>query len=278
VSPSSAGARALPRGGLRMRRRAKADDTAGWPRRRPSWRRLRRLPRASHGVAHEARWPSHWPWWCVMRRGHFNPAQRRDRRGRWTSGAGSAGAAAAGAAIGGALGSKAARRRIVPGSIKNESFIGTSADGKFHGAKLGAVYTAPGGREILAKGILGVSRKPTAKNKVHASPGKSGANVTVKPAQAKRTKSRGKPTAGKMHTQSAGSKVPTGTTRRKKRAGPARASSAGRKVRRKRGFRARGETSGSGRSTTSQRLRAGALARPPARLQGIHTLDLSRVP
>lgn len=36
-------------------------------------------------------------------------------------------------------GSKAARRRIVPGSIKNESYIGTSADGKFHGAKLGAI-------------------------------------------------------------------------------------------------------------------------------------------
>ena len=165
-----------------------------------------------------------------MRRGHFNPSQRRDRRGRWTSGAGSAGAAAAGAAIGGALGSKAARRRIVPGSIKNESFIGTSADGKFHGAKLGAVYTAPGGREILAKGILGVSRKPTAKNKVHASPGKSGANVTVKPARGKPT--AGKPTAGKMHTQSAGSGVPTGTTGRKKRAGSARSASAGRKVRR----------------------------------------------
>jgi len=164
-----------------------------------------------------------------MKRRSFNPSQRRDRRGRWTSGAGGA---AAGAAIGGALGSKAARRRIVPGSIKNESFIGTSADGKFHGAKLGAVYTAPGGREVLVKGILGVSQKPTAKNKVHVSPGKNGVNVTVNPAQAKRTKTRGKPTAAKMHTQSAGSKVPTGTTGRKKRAGSARASSAGRKVRR----------------------------------------------
>jgi len=67
---------------------------------------------------------------------------------------------------------------------------------------------------------------------VHVSPGKNGVNVTVNPAQAKRTKTRGKPTAAKMHTQSAGSKVPTGTTGRKKRAGSARASSAGRKVRR----------------------------------------------
>ncbi len=163
-----------------------------------------------------------------MRRGHFNPSQRRDRFGRWTSGAGGA---AAGAAIGGALGSKAARRRIVPGSIKNESFIGTSADGKFHGAKIGAIYTAPGGREVLVKGIIGVSQKPDAKNKVHVAPGKNGANVTVTPARAKRTQSRGKPTAGKMHNQSAGSKIPTGTTGRRKRAGPARsASAAGRKV------------------------------------------------
>jgi hypothetical protein len=162
-----------------------------------------------------------------MRRGHFNPSQRRDRRGRWTSGAGGA---AAGAAIGGALGSKAARRRIVPGSIKNESYIGTSADGKFHGAKIGAVYTALGGREVLVKGIIGVSQKPTAKNKVHVSPGKNGVNVTVDPAQAKRTQSRGKPTAGKMHTQSAGSKVPTETTGRKRRASRSRSASAGRKV------------------------------------------------
>ncbi len=163
-----------------------------------------------------------------MRRGHFNPSQRRDRRGRWTSGAGGA----VGAAIGGALASKAARRRIVPGSIKNESFIGTSADGKFHGAKIGAVYTAPGGREVLVKGIIGVSQKPDAKNKVHVSPGKNGVNVTVNPAQAKRKQSRGKPTAGKMHTQSAGSKVSTGTTGRNRRATPARSASAGRKVRR----------------------------------------------
>jgi len=163
-----------------------------------------------------------------MRRGHFNPSQRRDRRGRWTSGAGGA----AGAAIGGALGSKAARRRIVPGSIKNESFIGTSADGKFHGAKIGAVYTAPGGREVLVKGIIGVSQKPDAKNKVHVSPAKNGVNVTVNPAQAKRTQSRGKPTAGKMHNQSAGSKIGRASSGAKARAGSARSASAGRKVRR----------------------------------------------
>ncbi len=167
-----------------------------------------------------------------MRRGHFNPSQRRDRRGRWTSGASGAGGAAAGAAIGGVLGSKAARRRIVPGSIKNESYIGTSADGKFHGAKLGAIYTAPGGREVLVKGIIGVSQKPTAKNKVHVSPGKSGVNVTVNPARAKRTKSRGKPTAAKMHTQPAGSKIGRATPARKRRAAPASSASAGRKVRR----------------------------------------------
>jgi len=255
VSPSIPGDRVVPRRGLRMRRRAKAvADTGGWLHRStcrplswrpshgysvgkqsstssepPSWRRLRWLPRVSHGAPHEAHWPSYWPTGWLMRRGHFNPSQRRDRGGRWTSGAGGA---AAGAAIGGALGSKAARRRIVPGSIKNESFIGTSADGKFHGAKLGAVYTAPGGREVLVKGIIGVSQKPTAKNKVHASPGKSGANVTVNPTQAKRTKSRGKPTAGKMQPKSAASKVSTGTTGRKKRATPARSASAGRKVRR----------------------------------------------
>ncbi len=163
-----------------------------------------------------------------MRRGRFNPSQRRDRRGRWTSGAGGA---AAGAAIGGALASKAARRRIVPGSIKNESYIGTSADGKFHGAKIGAVYTAPGGREVLVKGIIGVSQKPDAKNKVHVNPAKNGVNVTVNPARAKRTQSRGKPTAAKMHPKSAASKVPTGTTGRKKRATRSRANSAaGRKV------------------------------------------------
>jgi len=157
---------------------------------------------------------------------------KRDVLGRFARVNGAVGGAAAGAAIGGALGSKAARRRILPGSIKSESYIGTSADGKFHRAKLGAIYTAPGGREVLVKGIIGVSQKPDAENKVHVSPGKSGSNVTVNPAQAKRTKSRGKPTAGKTHTQSAGSKVSTGTTGRSRRATPARSASAGRKVRR----------------------------------------------
>jgi len=126
-------------------------------------------------------------------------AYKRDALGRFARVNGAVGGSAAGAAIGGALGSKAARRRIVPGSIKNESFIGTSADGKFHGAKLGAVYTAPGGREVLVKGIIGVSQKPT---------------------------------AGKM-PQSAGSPVSAGTTGRKARAGPARSATAGRKVRRR---------------------------------------------
>jgi len=145
---------------------------------------------------------------------------KRDALGRFARVNGAVGGAAAGAAIGGALGSKAARRRIVPGSIKNESFVGTSADGKFHGAKVGAVYTAPGGREVLVKGILGISQKPTAKNKVHVAPGKSGFNVTVKNA---------KP-AGKQR-QSAGSKVSVGTSARKARATRSRASTAGRKVR-----------------------------------------------
>jgi len=181
----------------------------------PTSRRLRRLRAV---VAHEARALQPFP-----TAGLSWPVDRWSR-GAW--------GAAAGAAIGGALGSKAARRRIVPGSIKNESYVGTSADGKFHGAKIGAIYTAPGGREVLVKGIIGVSQKPTAKNKVHVAPAKNGVNVTVKPAQAKRTQTRGKPTAGKMHTQSAGSKVPTGTTGRRKRADLASSASAGRKVRR----------------------------------------------
>lgn len=146
-------------------------------------------------------------------------AYKRDALGRFARVNGAVGGSAAGAAIGGALGSKAARRRIVPGSIKNESFIGTSADGKFHGAKLGAVYTAPGGREVLVKGIIGVSQKPDAKNKVRVAPANDGFNVNIRKA---------KP-AGKQR-QSAGSKVSAGTSARKVRATRSRASTAGRKV------------------------------------------------
>ncbi len=87
---------------------------------------------------------------------------KRDRLGRF---AGSAAGAAAGAAVGGALGSKRVRARYIAGSLKSESHIGTSADGKFTGAKLGARYTAPGGREVVVKGIIGISTpkqsKPT---------------------------------------------------------------------------------------------------------------------
>lgn len=89
---------------------------------------------------------------------------KRDRLGRFASGAGGAVAgAAAGAAVGGVLGSKQARRRYIPGSLKAESHVGTSADGKFTGAKIGARYTAPGGREVVVKGIIGVSTPKTSK-------------------------------------------------------------------------------------------------------------------
>ena len=86
---------------------------------------------------------------------------KRDSLGRFASSGGSVAGAAAGAAIGGALGSKAARRRVVPGSVKSESFVGTSKDG-FTGVKLGARYNAPGGRQVVVKGIVGV-RNPTVK-------------------------------------------------------------------------------------------------------------------
>ncbi|MFC9790857.1 hypothetical protein [Rhodococcus sp. NPDC127528] len=98
-------------------------------------------------------------------RGGFLMARRksykRDALGRFAETAGGPLAgAAAGAAVGGLLGSKTARKRLVAGSIPRESFIGTTKDGKWTGAKIGARYQAPGGREVLVKGIVGVSRKP----------------------------------------------------------------------------------------------------------------------
>lgn len=85
--------------------------------------------------------------------------QPRDPHGRWASAGGLAGAAA-GAAVGGALGSRAARRRLVPGSVRAESHLGTTRDGKWTGAKVGARYHAPGGRQVVVKAIVGVSRAP----------------------------------------------------------------------------------------------------------------------
>lgn len=85
---------------------------------------------------------------------------KRDALGRFAStGGGAAAGAAAGAAVGAALGSKTARSRLVAGSVKSESFVGTSKDG-FTGAKVGAKYSVPGGRQVLVKAIVGVSPKP----------------------------------------------------------------------------------------------------------------------
>ncbi|WP_052073512.1 hypothetical protein [Rhodococcoides fascians] len=90
---------------------------------------------------------------------------KRDALGRFAStGGGAAAGAAAGAAIGGALGSKTARSRLVAGSVKSESFVGTSKDG-FTGAKVGARYNAPGGRQVVVKAIVGVSKPKTAPKK-----------------------------------------------------------------------------------------------------------------
>ncbi|MFI7170440.1 hypothetical protein [Rhodococcoides fascians] len=91
--------------------------------------------------------------------------QPRDRLGRFTSaGGGAAAGAAAGAAVGAALGSKTARSRLVAGSVKSESFVGTSKDG-FTGAKLGARYSVPGGGQVVVKAIVGVSKPKTAAQK-----------------------------------------------------------------------------------------------------------------
>ena len=87
-----------------------------------------------------------------MRRGHFgsgkrrsfNPAQRRDRRGRWTSGAG------------GAI--KANGPKYVKGSVNKNSFVGQG--GRYKGVKIGAEFKTPGGRGFLVKGIAGYHGKP----------------------------------------------------------------------------------------------------------------------
>ncbi len=79
-----------------------------------------------------------------MRRGRFNPSQRRDRRGRWTSGAGSA--------------IKANRPRYVKGSVSKNSFVGQG--GRYNGVKIGAEFKTPGGRGFLVKGIAGYHGKP----------------------------------------------------------------------------------------------------------------------
>ncbi len=138
----------------------------------------------------------------------FNAAQLRDRNGRWTSGAGAAGAAA--------------RKSYVAGSLNNESYVGTSADGKFKGVKVGAQYKVPGGRTgggrtVLLKGIVGVSTKPN----------------TAKPSSPKPT-----PKAARAaQAGSAGRRAPTPGARPRNsrtgaRAGRNAAPSAGRRVKR----------------------------------------------
>lgn len=148
-----------------------------------------------------------------MRRGHFNPSQRRDAFGRWASGAG------------GAI--KANRPKYVTGSLHKNSHVGQG--GKYKGVKIGAEFRTPGGRGVLLKGIAGYHGKPQRRLDVTPAYDRTTRTATV---TAKLHPGRGKPSSAKMHTQSAGSKVTTGTTGRKKRAGSARASSAGRKVRR----------------------------------------------
>ncbi|WP_019744566.1 hypothetical protein [Rhodococcus erythropolis] len=148
---------------------------------------------------------------------------KRDARGRFARSGGSIAGAAAGAAIGGALGSKAMRKRYVSGSLQDHSRIGTSADGKFTGAKVGAVYRVPGGRQILVKGSIAVSQKPNAKTKVRVSSDLKNRTGSVKVTQSKPSKPR-------ASTKSAGSKVSTGAKGRARRATSARGSSSGRKV------------------------------------------------
>ncbi|WP_278313734.1 hypothetical protein [Lolliginicoccus levis] len=84
--------------------------------------------------------------------------QPRDRQGRWSTGM--LAGAAAGAAVGGTLASPLALDRMVTGSLKAESHLGTTRDGKWTGAKVGARYRAPGGRQVVVKGIVGISRTP----------------------------------------------------------------------------------------------------------------------
>lgn len=82
-----------------------------------------------------------------MKQGHRSVAgQLRDAQGRWKAGAG--------AAVG------AARKSYVAGSVKSESYVGTSADGKFKGVKVGAQFKVLGNRTVLVKGIVGVNTKP----------------------------------------------------------------------------------------------------------------------
>ncbi|MFD4367950.1 hypothetical protein [Rhodococcus sp. NPDC058521] len=97
---------------------------------------------------------------------------KRDAAGRFakTHGRSIAGAAIGGA-VGGALGSKTARKRLVAGSVQAESHIGTTKNGKWTGAKIGARYKAPAGREVVVKGIVGVSKpKPAPKPKAPTAP------------------------------------------------------------------------------------------------------------
>lgn len=133
---------------------------------------------------------------------------KRDSLGRFAGG--SVAGAAVGAVVGGAFGSKTARRRYIPGSLQRESHLGTSADGKFTEAKIGARYTAPGGREVIVKGIVGVS----------------------KPKVTKPPKVPSAAAAAKIVRQSATSGTAKATNARAARRSSGATSSAGRKVRR----------------------------------------------
>lgn len=114
---------------------------------------------------------------------------KRDARGQFAS-VGAAAGAVAGATAGAALSSKTARRRYIPGSLKSESYVGKSADGKFTGAKVGARYTAPGGREVIVKAIVGVSppkRRTPAKAPAASAAAKKATSQSATSAGAKAT-------------------------------------------------------------------------------------------
>ncbi len=144
----------------------------------------------------------------------WNPSLHpRDAFGRWTVGAGNA--------------IKANRPKYVTGSLHKNSHVGQG--GQYKGVKIGAEFRTPGGRGVLLKGIAGYHGKPQRRLDVTPAYDRTTRTATV---TAKPNPGRVKPTAGKMHTQSAGSKVSTGTTGRNRRATPARSASAGRKVRR----------------------------------------------
>ncbi|MBB3039587.1 hypothetical protein [Hoyosella altamirensis] len=132
----------------------------------------------------------------MARRRHWR-TQPRDRFGRWARSGALAGAAA-GAAVGGSLGSTAARKRLVAGSIRSESHIGKTRDGKWNGVKVGARYHAPGGRQVVVKGIVGVSATPTA----HTTPPKAARNAAQRAQTSTGTRARSSATA--RHKASAG--------------------------------------------------------------------------